>query len=75
MTKESYQKARGIINYIERIEKFKCLMLDNPLIKEGNGYEYMYLSQADNEQGDLKKTITKWCDNEITKLQKEFESL
>lgn len=68
MTKELYQKAQGIINNIERIERFKHSTLNNPLIKE-------QLLWADNEQGDLKKIIIEWCDNEISKLQKEFESL
>lgn len=76
MTKELYQKAKEILRNIDYVEKFRQLMFHNPFIKENNNSsDYMYLSWADNEQGDLKKTIVEWCDNEIAKLKKEFESL
>lgn len=74
MTKNNFEIAKDILERIEEIEEFKQVILSGPRIfaKDNN---CVYLSRIDNEDEDLKETIIKWCQNEIKRLEKEFEKL
>lgn len=74
MTKNNFEIAKAILERIEEIEDFKRVILSDPrIVAKGN--DYVYLSRIDNEDEDLKETVIKWCQNEIKRLEKEFEKL
>lgn len=76
MTEKTFNEAKEILEKIEYIGKLRRYMFSNPTIKEKkDDYEYIYLSWADNENGELKQTIIHWCDNEIKRLQTMFNEL
>lgn len=77
MTEKSFNDAKEILRKVEYIEKLKFIVsYYNPLIKGSTDKsDYVYLSLADNENGDLKKIIIGWLDKEKEKFMTEFSKL
>lgn len=76
MTKDAYEKAKESLSRIEDIRKLRKYVFSNPMLKESrDSLDHIYLSWADNEDGELKQMIINWCDNEIEKLQTIFDEL
>lgn len=76
MTEQTLKEGQEILRKIEHIRELRRWVFSNPIIKENSdARDYVYLSWVDNENGELKNTITNWCDNEIKKLQAAFNEL
>lgn len=76
MTENILKEAQEIVHKIEHIRKLRSYVWHNPMILESkNSSNYVYLSWADNEDSELKNTITAWCDGEIKRLQTRFDEL
>lgn len=76
MTKDTYEKAKEYLSRIEDVRKLRKYVFSNPMLTESrDSLEHIYLSWADNEDGELKQTIIDWCDSEIKKLQTIFDEL
>ena len=77
MTEKSFNEAKEILRKVEYIEKLRSIVsYYNPLIKGSTDKsDYVYLSWADNENGDLKKIIVDWLDKEKEKFMTEFHNL
>lgn len=76
MTEGSFNRAKDILKRLEYIRTLKRFTYHNPCIKDSNDKsDYIYLSWADSEHGDLKKLISNWCNEEEKKLLDEFGKL
>ena len=76
MTEKSFEEAKKILNKIEHVKQLRSWLFHSLLIKSHkDDRDYMYLSWADNEDGELKNIMIAWCDEEIKRLQARFDEL